>query len=168
LTSQRKDVEASATHLRVLFVEDSDTDVQLCLRQLRRGGYDVENERVQTREELATALRNDWDLVVSDYNLPRFRGDQALEMVRAVKGPDLWKSCVAFAPTKGRNCFRWWSSPLPESSEICSRGIAPVPTVMSSSRWTRPSLPKQCASWASTGSFATNLPPRRPADSQNR
>ncbi len=88
-SSGRKDAQPAAAPLRVLFVEDCDSDVQLFILQLRRAGYNVTNDRVQTREELAAALHSDWDLLLSDFNLPRFRGDQALEMVRASKGPDL-------------------------------------------------------------------------------
>lgn len=79
----------AADTLRVLFVEDSDADVELCIRQLRKAGYHVTSDRVETLEDLTVALQSDWDLVLSDFNLPRFRGDQALEMVRASKGPDI-------------------------------------------------------------------------------
>jgi hypothetical protein len=34
--------------LRVLMIEDSEDDAALVLRELRRGGYDVSHERIDT------------------------------------------------------------------------------------------------------------------------
>ena len=36
--------------LRILLMEDSDNDAQLLLREIRRFGYEVEYERVETSE----------------------------------------------------------------------------------------------------------------------
>ncbi|MEO5656688.1 MAG: diguanylate cyclase, partial [Nitrospiria bacterium] len=69
--------------LRVLIVEDSEDDAALLLRELRRGGYDVESERVDTAPAMRAALSRPWDLIVSDYTLPHFNGLAAL---------DLWKN----------------------------------------------------------------------------
>src|SRR5712692_8706213 len=64
--------------LRVLLVEDSEYDAALLLLELRRGGYDPECERVETVEEMKAALaRQPWDLVISDYSLPRFSAPAA-------------------------------------------------------------------------------------------
>jgi diguanylate cyclase (GGDEF)-like protein/PAS domain S-box-containing protein len=69
--------------LRVLVVEDSEDDTTLLLRHLRKGGYDPVFQRVETRDELLEALNNhEWDIILSDYNLPGFSGLQALEMTR--------------------------------------------------------------------------------------
>jgi signal transduction histidine kinase len=72
-----------ARRLRVLHLEDSDLDHELALAQLRRAGLDVDARRVESREEFASELDGDWDLILSDYNLPGFSGLQALEMLRA-------------------------------------------------------------------------------------
>ncbi|HJW82101.1 MAG TPA: response regulator, partial [Acidiferrobacterales bacterium] len=65
------------TPLRILIVEDSEADAELLLRELRRGGYVPECERVETPEGLDAALtRQSWDLIVSDYAMPRFNGLQ--------------------------------------------------------------------------------------------
>lgn len=69
--------------LRVLLVEDSEFDATLLLRILRKGGYDLVHERVETAESLKAALEQPWDLVIADYNLPQFSAPDALEVVRA-------------------------------------------------------------------------------------
>lgn len=75
--------------LRVLIVEDSADDTMLLVRELRRGGYDVTFERVDTAAAMNEALdRNVWDLVVCDYSMPHFSGSDALRLLRA-KGTDL-------------------------------------------------------------------------------
>ncbi len=75
--------------LRVLMVEDSEDDALLVTLELRRQGYAPELHRVQTREELAAALREPWDVVISDYALPRFDGLEALRMVREAGSGEL-------------------------------------------------------------------------------
>ncbi len=75
--------------LRVLIVEDSEDDARLLLRELRRGGYNVTHERVDTAEALNTVLDQQvWDIVISDYSMPQFSGPAALALVRK-KGLDL-------------------------------------------------------------------------------
>jgi diguanylate cyclase (GGDEF)-like protein/PAS domain S-box-containing protein len=69
--------------LRVLVVEDSEDDTTFIVRQLRKGGYDPVYLRVETREEMLNALKgSEWDIILSDYNLPIFSGLQALELTR--------------------------------------------------------------------------------------
>src|SRR5687767_14943882 len=73
-----------STPLRALLVEDSEDDAHLVLRELRRGGYEPEWERVDTAQAMRDALRDrEWDLVISDYSLPAFGGLEALEMLKA-------------------------------------------------------------------------------------
>jgi PAS domain S-box-containing protein len=70
--------------LRLLIIEDSEEDTQLLLRELRRVGYDVEFERVETAEAMQSALtQKTWDLILSDYSLPTFNAPQALEVLKA-------------------------------------------------------------------------------------
>jgi PAS domain S-box-containing protein len=75
--------------LRLLIVEDSEFDAQMITSLVRRGGYDVVSERVETGEALQSTLRDKaWDIVLSDYNLPAFSAPEALKLVQA-SGLDL-------------------------------------------------------------------------------
>ena len=71
--------------LRVLIVEDSEDDALLLLRELERGGYEPIHERVDTPEELRRALAEGgpWDVVLSDWRMPRFEAPEALAMFHA-------------------------------------------------------------------------------------
>lgn len=70
--------------LRVLLIDDSEDDAQLILRELRRGGYEVEYELVETRPAMEAALsKSVWDIVLSDYTMPFFNAMEALETLKA-------------------------------------------------------------------------------------
>ena len=72
-----------STPLQVLVVEDSADDAALLEAELRRGGYTPACHRIETAEELRAALaRQHWDLVIADYQLPRFDGLSALALVK--------------------------------------------------------------------------------------
>src|SRR5574341_803430 len=78
-----------ATPLRVLIVEDSEDDAVLLSRELRRGGYDLTYERVDTAATMIAALENQtWDIVFSDHSMPHFSGTEALAIMRE-RGLDL-------------------------------------------------------------------------------
>lgn len=69
--------------LRLLLVEDSEDDALLLLRELQRGGFEVEHFRVDTREDMKQALdEQEWDLVVSDFMMPQFGGLHALALFK--------------------------------------------------------------------------------------
>jgi len=69
--------------LHALIVEDSESDAGLVIRLLRKAGYDVFFEQVQTAEEMTAALaRQVWDVVISDYSLPRFDAPTALALLQ--------------------------------------------------------------------------------------
>lgn len=71
------------TLLRVLIIEDSEDDAILLVRELRRGGYDLTFERVDTPDAMTAALEQQtWDIVVSDYSMPHFGGFAALELLK--------------------------------------------------------------------------------------
>jgi signal transduction histidine kinase len=75
--------------LQVLFIEDSEDDAALLQIELQRAGYAPACYRVETPEALSAALeRQNWDLVISDYRLPRFDGLAALALIKE-RGMDL-------------------------------------------------------------------------------
>ncbi|RYF23372.1 MAG: response regulator [Oxalobacteraceae bacterium] len=69
--------------LRLLLVEDSDTDAELTLRELRRAGFDLQTERVADPEAMRAALASDWDIVLTDDAMPGFDAASALDLLRA-------------------------------------------------------------------------------------
>ena len=68
--------------LRVLQVEDSESDAELIVRLLRKGGYDVQAERVEDAAAMRAALAGkEWDVIVADYRLPQLDAPAALEIL---------------------------------------------------------------------------------------
>src|SRR6185369_14053377 len=64
-----------------LVVEDSVDDTFFIVRELQRGGFHVDFERVETAAAMQQAMESaSWDLIVSDYNMPQFDGATALRM----------------------------------------------------------------------------------------
>ena len=84
-----KALTVSHTKLNVLIVEDSEDDAVLMVRELKRGGYQPEWQRVETPEAMEAALREqEWDVVLSDYQMPHFDGSKALALLQDT-GQDL-------------------------------------------------------------------------------
>ena len=78
-----------ARSLRVLHLEDSLPDHELALLHLLRAGLRVDTQRVDTEAGLRVALdTQDWDVVLSDFNLPGFNGLRAQQILRE-SGKDL-------------------------------------------------------------------------------
>jgi signal transduction histidine kinase len=73
-----------AVRLRVLHLEDNDEDHALVAVHLRRGGIHADLHRVENEAELIEALAREWDLILSDYNLPGYSGLAALDKVRSM------------------------------------------------------------------------------------
>ena len=70
--------------LRILLIEDSESDAYLLLRELRKAEYDVESRRVETAESIKSALEEEtWDVVICDYSLPHLDAPRALEVVKS-------------------------------------------------------------------------------------
>jgi two-component system cell cycle sensor histidine kinase/response regulator CckA len=68
--------------LRLLMVEDSATDAKLVVGELRRAGQLVEFERVETAETMRAALQRGWDVVTSDWSMPKFTAPAALAILK--------------------------------------------------------------------------------------
>src|SRR5271157_3741666 len=68
-----------ADTLRLLIAEDSEDDTWLIIRELQRGGFRPEFERVETAGAMREAIETQsWDLIISDYSIPSFGGQVAL------------------------------------------------------------------------------------------
>jgi two-component system, NarL family, sensor histidine kinase UhpB len=77
------DSVVTSAPLQVLLIEDSKIDAELILRELRRAGFKVNWEQVDTAANLLRTLkRQHWDIVLSDYNMPTFNGLEALDIIR--------------------------------------------------------------------------------------
>ena len=69
--------------LRVLIVEDSEDDVLLIIRELKKGGYDPVYERVETATAMKKALKEkQWDIILCDYKLPKFSGPKVIAVLK--------------------------------------------------------------------------------------
>jgi PAS domain S-box-containing protein len=69
--------------LRVVIVEDSAADAELAERELSRSGLSCHAFRVETREEFIEALEGFRpDVILSDYLLPMFTGEEALDIAK--------------------------------------------------------------------------------------
>lgn len=67
--------------LRILFVEDVETDAELAAWALRKEGLIFTSVRVETQETFLNALvEYQPELVISDYSLPQFDGMRALRL----------------------------------------------------------------------------------------
>jgi len=87
--------------LRVLVVEDSEDDARLLVDHLRRAGYQVTSERVDTARAMTTALATrEWDVVLTDYRMPQFNAQAALDVLRAA-GRDI--PCIIVSGTIGED-----------------------------------------------------------------
>lgn len=67
-------------YLKLLLVEDNADDAKLLSYQLRKR-YDLEIKTVDTKEEYLNELQSSApDIIISDYNLPKFNGMEALKI----------------------------------------------------------------------------------------
>ncbi len=72
-----------ANLVKVLLVEHSEAHTDLIVREMRRGGYTVECERVNTPMRMSNALvEKNWDIVISDYYMSNFNGHDALKVFK--------------------------------------------------------------------------------------
>jgi len=75
--------------LRVLFVEDSDSDAGLIIRHLEMAGYTIGYERVENPDQMRSAfLKHSWDFIFSDYQLAHFDAAEALSICHELS-PDI-------------------------------------------------------------------------------
>jgi PAS domain S-box-containing protein len=68
--------------LRVLIAEDNPADAELVVRELNRAGFELDWKRVDTETDYQANLKDDLDVILSDYDMPQFGGVRALEILR--------------------------------------------------------------------------------------
>jgi diguanylate cyclase (GGDEF)-like protein/PAS domain S-box-containing protein len=72
-THRRRDI-------RILFLDDQESDVKLCIDELKRMDFVVSADRVQIQAEFGERLRmGRYDVIVSDHSMPSWTGMEALE-----------------------------------------------------------------------------------------
>jgi diguanylate cyclase (GGDEF)-like protein/PAS domain S-box-containing protein len=75
-----------ATHrrrmVRILFVDDNEADVELCLHELKRMDFAVSSDWVQSAAEFQERLRTQsYDVIVCDYSMPGWTGMEAFDLL---------------------------------------------------------------------------------------
>ncbi|MBX3332178.1 MAG: response regulator [Nitrospira sp.] len=71
-----------AEPLRVLLLEDLDTDAELMVRELKRAGFDLVWDQIETEAALLQCLDRPYDLILSDNTMPSFDALKALTCLR--------------------------------------------------------------------------------------
>ncbi len=91
MSAQPLDIYATSEPraLRVLLIEDSVDDALLLERHLRKAAFVPVIRRIETAEALQSelaAMQNGaaaWDIILADYNLPRFSAPEALRLLKS-------------------------------------------------------------------------------------
>jgi PAS domain S-box-containing protein len=68
--------------LRVLILEDSETDAELVLNELARAGYEPDWRRVDNETDYLNCLSTELDVVLADYSMPQFNVLRALQLMK--------------------------------------------------------------------------------------
>lgn len=72
--------------LRLLFVEDLETDQILTEREIKKAGIEFTSVRVETEKDFIYQLENfDPNIIISDYSMPEFDGMSALKISLKIK-----------------------------------------------------------------------------------
>jgi len=75
--------------LSVLHIEDNNLDAELVAKALRKGGFSISVAVVQNEADFEREIRlHPPDVVLADYNLPQWKGMEALEMLKR-EAPDI-------------------------------------------------------------------------------
>jgi CheY-like chemotaxis protein len=69
--------------VRVLHLEDDESDRELVARTLRAEGIDCAIVQADSRGDFERALDEPPDLILSDYSIPSFAGDEAQDLAQA-------------------------------------------------------------------------------------
>jgi PAS domain S-box-containing protein len=64
-------------------VDDSESDVLLIIRELKKGGYNPYYERVETAAAMKKSLQEkQWDVILCDYKMPKFDASSAIALLK--------------------------------------------------------------------------------------
>ena len=70
--------------LRILIIEDNESDAALIIRHLKKAEFILTYEVVETASQMESALEKQrWDFVICDYTLPQFNASHALKQLQA-------------------------------------------------------------------------------------
>ena len=73
---------ATVPPLRLLIVDDSPLDAEMIIRELK-SSFSTHFLRIDTADEMLAALKgSQWDIIISDYVMPRFSGLDAIALLR--------------------------------------------------------------------------------------
>ncbi|HZU26637.1 MAG TPA: histidine kinase dimerization/phosphoacceptor domain -containing protein [Bryobacteraceae bacterium] len=75
-------VASARIAIRVLVLEDQQSDAELMMRQLRRSGFAPVWERVETEADYVAQLASSPDIILADYRMPQMDAERALEILR--------------------------------------------------------------------------------------
>jgi len=71
--------------LKILFVDDNESDVLLILQVLKKEYETVEYKQVSDADAMVKALNEgNWDVIITDYAMPGFTGEEALGIHRSL------------------------------------------------------------------------------------
>ncbi len=68
--------------LRALILEDNPNDAELVVCELRRAGFEPDWRCVDTEKDYLANLSGDFDIILSDYEMPDFDAMRALELLK--------------------------------------------------------------------------------------
>ena len=72
--------------LRALMIDDSEDDVLLIIRHMRKGGFAPIYERIETAAAMTQALEEkQWDIIICDYKMPKFSAPSAIALLKQTK-----------------------------------------------------------------------------------
>ncbi len=75
--------------IRVLFIEDNPLDVELLVRHIKKSGFDIEYESLDSLSEVEKCIsKTSFDICICDFKLPGFSGLDALDLIKK-QGVDL-------------------------------------------------------------------------------
>ena len=82
-TTFDSDRPAVSMPLRVLILEDNPRDVELCIQELKKAGFELQADAVDTEEAFAAKLQSRiYDLILSDFRIPTWSGVEAFHLLK--------------------------------------------------------------------------------------